>query len=69
MSHPTVERVIDRLTQRVTRFWLRFDKIVKDEQETNFITRLHDDKLSIIPWYDPLIPMRSMKAHTFQASL
>jgi hypothetical protein len=32
------------------RFALKFQKIVQDEQEANFITRLHAGKLQIIPW-------------------
>ncbi|KAI5998937.1 hypothetical protein F5J12DRAFT_724706, partial [Pisolithus orientalis] len=31
-------------------FTLKFERIVQDEQETNFITRLHAGKLAIIPW-------------------
>ncbi|KAI6101022.1 hypothetical protein EDD16DRAFT_1716799 [Pisolithus croceorrhizus] len=31
-------------------FTLKFQQIVQDEQETNFITRLHAGKLAIIPW-------------------
>ncbi|KAI6101023.1 hypothetical protein EDD16DRAFT_1526092 [Pisolithus croceorrhizus] len=31
-------------------FSLKFEKIVQDEQEANFITRLHAGKLNIIPW-------------------
>jgi hypothetical protein len=29
---------------------LKFQKIVQDEQEANFITKLHRGKLDIIPW-------------------
>jgi hypothetical protein len=32
------------------RFALKFQKIVQDEQDANFITRLHAGKLQIIPW-------------------
>jgi len=32
------------------RFELKFQKIVEDEQDSNFITRLHAGKLKIIPW-------------------
>jgi hypothetical protein len=32
------------------RFSLKFQKIVQDEQDANFITRLHGGKLNIIPW-------------------
>ncbi|KAG6331499.1 hypothetical protein ID866_7590 [Astraeus odoratus] len=31
-------------------FSLKFQRIVQDEQEANFITRLHSGKLAIIPW-------------------
>ncbi|KAI6020260.1 hypothetical protein BKA83DRAFT_674992 [Pisolithus microcarpus] len=31
-------------------FTLKFQRIVQDEQEANFITRLHAGKLAIIPW-------------------
>ncbi|KAI6035782.1 hypothetical protein EDC04DRAFT_2880315 [Pisolithus marmoratus] len=31
-------------------FTLKFQRIVQDEQETNFITQLHAGQLSIIPW-------------------
>ncbi|KAN0134237.1 hypothetical protein V8E53_008009, partial [Lactarius tabidus] len=37
-------------------FALKFQKIVQDEQEANFITRLHAGKLQIIPW--PVIGSR-----------
>lgn len=33
-----------------TRFALKLQKIFQDEQEVNFITRLHAGKLEIIPW-------------------
>jgi hypothetical protein len=32
------------------RFYLKFQKIVQEEQEENFISRLHAGKLNIIPW-------------------
>ena len=35
---------------RISRFSLKFQKIVQDEQDANFITRLHGGKLQIIPW-------------------
>jgi hypothetical protein len=35
------------------RFRLKFQKIVENERDSNFITRLHRGKLNIIPW--PLI--------------
>jgi hypothetical protein len=34
----------------MSRFSLKFQKIVQDEQDANFITRLHGGKLQIIPW-------------------
>jgi hypothetical protein len=33
-----------------SRFSLKFQKIVQDEQDANFISRLHAGKLQIIPW-------------------
>jgi hypothetical protein len=33
-----------------SRFALKFQKIVQDEQDANFITRLHAGRLQIIPW-------------------
>ena len=35
---------------RMSRFSLKFQKIVQDEQDGNFITHLHGGKLQIIPW-------------------
>ncbi|KAF8122291.1 hypothetical protein EV363DRAFT_1404993 [Boletus edulis] len=32
------------------RFSLKFQRIVEDEQETNFISQLHAGRLSVIPW-------------------
>ena len=37
-------------------FALKFQKIVQDEQDANFITRLHAGKVHIIPW--PMIGSR-----------
>jgi len=34
----------------IERFSLKFQKIVQDEQDANFITKLHRGKLDIIPW-------------------
>ncbi|KAF8548149.1 hypothetical protein OG21DRAFT_1501183 [Imleria badia] len=34
----------------VKEFSLKFQRIVRDEQEANFISRLHAGKLNIIPW-------------------
>ena len=33
-----------------SRFSLKFQKIVQDEQDANFISHLHGGKLQIIPW-------------------
>jgi hypothetical protein len=38
------------------RFSLRFSQIVQQEQAANFISRLHDGKMNIIPW--PVIKSR-----------
>ena len=35
---------------RCLRFSLKFQKIVAEEQDANFISRLHRGKLDIIPW-------------------
>ncbi|KAH9988133.1 hypothetical protein BJV77DRAFT_1061467 [Russula vinacea] len=46
-----IKDVIDSDKAEVTReFSLKFQKIVQDEQDANFITRLHAGKLQIIPW-------------------
>ena len=34
----------------IERFSLKFQKIVQDEQDANFITKLHCGELAIIPW-------------------
>ena len=34
----------------VRRFSLKFQKIVQQEQDANFISRLHGGKLDIMPW-------------------
>ena len=34
----------------IGRFSLKFQKIVQDEQDANFITKLHRGELAIIPW-------------------
>lgn len=34
----------------IQRFSLELKKLVQDEQDANFITRLHHGKLAIIPW-------------------
>ncbi|KAH9171596.1 hypothetical protein EDB89DRAFT_2243400, partial [Lactarius sanguifluus] len=48
-----IKDVLDSDAVEVTkepRFSLKFQKIVEDEQDSNFITRLHAGKLKIIPW-------------------
>ncbi|KAI0297435.1 hypothetical protein BC826DRAFT_166673 [Russula brevipes] len=46
-----IKDVIDSDKAEVTReFSLKFQKIVQDEQDANFISRLHAGKLQIIPW-------------------
>ncbi|KAI9444006.1 hypothetical protein H4582DRAFT_1807752, partial [Lactarius indigo] len=46
-----IKDVIDSDEAEVTKeFSLKFQKIVEDNQDSNFITRLHAGKLSIIPW-------------------
>ncbi|KAH9171595.1 hypothetical protein EDB89DRAFT_1906874 [Lactarius sanguifluus] len=46
-----IKDVVDSDEAEVTReFSLKFQKIVEDNQDSNFITRLHAGKLSIIPW-------------------
>ncbi|TFY80220.1 hypothetical protein EWM64_g3792 [Hericium alpestre] len=43
--------VVDSDKNEITReFSLKFRKIVQDEQDSNFISRLHAGKLNIIPW-------------------
>ncbi|KAI9462918.1 hypothetical protein BJY52DRAFT_1221931 [Lactarius psammicola] len=52
-----IKDVIDTDSDEVMReFALKFQKIVQDEQDANFITRLHGGKLQIIPW--PVIGSR-----------
>ncbi|KAI0292593.1 hypothetical protein B0F90DRAFT_1645427, partial [Multifurca ochricompacta] len=46
-----IKDVIDSDQAEVTReFSVKFQKIVEDEQDSNFITRLHAGKLKIVPW-------------------
>ncbi|KAI9455145.1 hypothetical protein BJY52DRAFT_1122154 [Lactarius psammicola] len=53
-----IKDVIDSDEAEVTKeFSLKFQKIVEDEQDSNFITRLHAGKLNIIPW--PVIESRN----------
>ncbi|KAF8270133.1 hypothetical protein EI94DRAFT_1572289 [Lactarius quietus] len=52
-----IKDVIDTDKDEVMKeFALKFQKIVQDEQDANFITRLHAGKLQIIPW--PVIGTR-----------
>ncbi|KAH9029436.1 hypothetical protein EDB85DRAFT_2251894, partial [Lactarius pseudohatsudake] len=52
-----IKDVIDSDEAEVTKeFTLKFHKIVEDEQDSNFITRLHAGRLNIIPW--PVIESR-----------
>jgi hypothetical protein len=39
-----------------SRFALEFKKFLRDEQDANFVTRLHAGKLQIVPW--PVIGSR-----------
>ncbi|KAI0246219.1 hypothetical protein BJV78DRAFT_1286673 [Lactifluus subvellereus] len=49
--------VVDTDKMEITReFSLKFQKIVQQEQDANFISRLHGGKLDIIPW--PVIESR-----------
>ncbi|KAH7918945.1 hypothetical protein BV22DRAFT_1041330 [Leucogyrophana mollusca] len=46
-----IKDVVDSDKAEIAReFSLKFQKIVQEEQESNFITRLHAGKLNIIPW-------------------
>ncbi|KAH8977863.1 hypothetical protein EDB86DRAFT_2816692 [Lactarius hatsudake] len=46
-----IKDVIDSDEAEVTKeFSLKFQRIVEDEQDSNFITRLHAGNLKIIPW-------------------
>jgi len=38
------------VTELFVRFSLKFQQIVEEEQDANFISRLHGGKLNIIPW-------------------
>ncbi|KZP02990.1 hypothetical protein FIBSPDRAFT_769606, partial [Athelia psychrophila] len=52
-----IKDVVDSDKAEIAReFSLKFQKIVQDEQDANFITKLHAGKLSIIPW--PVIESR-----------
>ncbi|OJA15113.1 hypothetical protein AZE42_09078 [Rhizopogon vesiculosus] len=46
-----IKDVVDSDTAEITNeFFLKFQKIVQNEQEANFISRLHAGQLTIIPW-------------------
>ncbi|KAH7882014.1 hypothetical protein F5I97DRAFT_1939518 [Phlebopus sp. FC_14] len=46
-----IKDVVDSDKNEIAReFSLKFQKIVQDEQEANFISRLHAGKLNIVPW-------------------
>ncbi|KAG2051772.1 hypothetical protein BDR06DRAFT_958570 [Suillus hirtellus] len=46
-----IKDVVDSDTSDIAKeFALKFHKIVQDEQEANFISRLHAGQLNIIPW-------------------
>ncbi|KIJ61776.1 hypothetical protein HYDPIDRAFT_115606 [Hydnomerulius pinastri MD-312] len=46
-----IKDVVDSDKNEIAReFSLKFQRIVQDEQEANFISRLHAGKLNIIPW-------------------
>ncbi|KAG2076123.1 hypothetical protein BDR04DRAFT_1003889 [Suillus decipiens] len=46
-----IKDVVDSDKADITKeFALKFQKIVQDEQEANFISRLHSGQLNIIPW-------------------
>ncbi|KAI0052041.1 hypothetical protein FA95DRAFT_1484280 [Auriscalpium vulgare] len=47
----SAQDVVDSDKAEVTReFSLKFQRIVQDEQDSNFISRLHAGRLNIIPW-------------------
>ncbi|KAG1797012.1 uncharacterized protein HD556DRAFT_1233716, partial [Suillus plorans] len=51
LSHLLKFDVVDLDKAEITReFALKFQQIVQDEQEANFISRLHAGQLNIIPW-------------------
>ncbi|KAF8428955.1 hypothetical protein L210DRAFT_3508644 [Boletus edulis BED1] len=46
-----IKDVVDSDKTEIAReFSLKFQRIVQDEQETNFISQLHAGRLSVIPW-------------------
>ncbi|KDQ06301.1 hypothetical protein BOTBODRAFT_60673 [Botryobasidium botryosum FD-172 SS1] len=46
-----IKDVVDSDKEEIVKeFQLKFQKIVHDEQEQNFITRMHSGRLDIIPW-------------------
>ncbi|PSR93746.1 hypothetical protein PHLCEN_2v4641 [Hermanssonia centrifuga] len=56
-----IKDVVDSDKAEITKeFSLKFQRIVEVEQASNFITRLHEGKLAIIPW--PVIESRQFYA-------
>ncbi|KAJ6581854.1 hypothetical protein B0H19DRAFT_1116733 [Mycena capillaripes] len=56
-----IKDVVDSDEQEIVKeFFTKFQKIVQDEQEANFITRLHANQLDIIPW--PVIESKQFYA-------
>ncbi|KAG1809706.1 uncharacterized protein BJ212DRAFT_1448752 [Suillus subaureus] len=52
-----IKDVVDSDKAEITKeFALKFQRIVRDEQEANFISRLHAGQLNIVPW--PVIESR-----------
>jgi hypothetical protein len=45
-----INRMSDCTLKLSLRFALKFQRIVRDEQESNFISRLHAGQLNIVPW-------------------
>ncbi|KAG1768958.1 hypothetical protein EDD22DRAFT_843764 [Suillus occidentalis] len=51
-----IDHMSDCTLKLSLRFALKFQRIVRDEQESNFISRLHAGQLNIVPW--PVIESR-----------
>ncbi|KAK7025055.1 VWFA domain-containing protein [Favolaschia claudopus] len=49
-QNPTLFRSTLTIIIKFSRFSTKFQKIVEDEQDANFISRLHAGQLSIVPW-------------------
>lgn len=47
---PNLFSLVSTVLTLVSRFSLKFRQIVQDEQEENFISRLHRGKINIVPW-------------------